>query len=192
MSLHILVNFMSDLEKLLQALKFAADKHRDQRRKGAHQPPYINHPIEVCEQLIRVGKVEDLNILLAALLHDTVEDTDATPEELETLFGKQVREIVAEVTDDKSLPKAARKEKQVEHAPHLSVEAKQVKLSDKISNIREIGNDPPADWSRERKLEYLAWGERVINAGLRNVNADLEKLFDETTQTARTKIEAEN
>ena len=183
---------MEEIAKLLQALKFAAEKHRDQRRKGAHQPPYINHPIEVCEQLVRVGKVTDLNILLAAVLHDTVEDTETKPEEIEALFGKRVREIVAEVTDDKSLPKAERKQKQVEHAPHLSTEAKQVKLSDKISNIREIAADPPDGWSRERKLEYLAWGERVVNAGLRGVNADLEKLFDETVRTARVKIEAQN
>ncbi len=183
---------MNDLAKLLQALKLAADKHRDQRRKGAHQPPYINHPIEVCEQLVRVGKVNDLNILLAAVLHDTIEDTDTTPEEIEAMFGRRVREVVAEVTDDKSLPKAERKEKQVEHAPHLSIEAKQVKLSDKISNIREIGNDPPADWSKERKLEYVAWGERVADAGLRGVNQNLENLFDETVRTARAKIEAGN
>ena len=177
-----------NLAKLLAAFKFAADKHRDQRRKGAHQPPYINHPIEVCEQLVRVGKVEDLNILLAAILHDTVEDTDTTPEEIEMLFGKRVSEIVAEVTDDKGLPKAERKQKQIEHAPHISPEAKQVKLSDKISNIREIANDSPLNWTKKRKLEYLSWGESVVNAGLRGVNADLEKLFDEILSAARTKI----
>ena len=183
---------MSDLIKLLEAVKFAADKHRDQRRKGAHQPPYINHPIEVCEQLVRIGKVDDLNILLAAVLHDTVEDTETTPEEIESRFGRRVREIVAEVTDDKTLPKAARKEKQVEHAPHLSVEAKHVKLSDKISNIREIGDDPPADWSKERKLEYFAWGERVADAGLRGINQDLENLFDETVRVTRAKVKGGN
>jgi len=181
-----------NLAKLLAALKFSADKHRDQRRKGAHQPPYINHPIEVCEQLVRVGKIEDINILLAAVLHDTVEDTETTKEEIAKKFGGRVSEIVMEVTDDKNLPKAERKEKQVEHAPHLSPEAKQVKLSDKISNIREIANDPPENWSKQRKLEYLAWGERVVNAGLRGVNADLEKLFDETVAESRRKIETEN
>lgn len=181
---------MEDLAKLLQALKFAADQHRDQRRKGAHKPPYINHPIEVVEQLVRVGKVSDLNILLAAALHDTVEDTDTTPADIEKMFGKKVSEIVAEVTDDKSLPKAERKQKQVEHAPHLSLEAKQVKLSDKISNIREIGADPPADWDKQRKLDYVAWGEKVINAGLRGANANLENLFDETAKTARERIES--
>jgi guanosine-3',5'-bis(diphosphate) 3'-pyrophosphohydrolase len=181
-----------NLAKLLAAFKFAADKHRDQRRKGAHQPPYINHLIEVTEQLVRVGKIEDINILLAAALHDTVEDTETTKEEIAEKFGERVSEIVMEVTDDKNLPKAERKEKQIEHAPHLSVEAKQVKLSDKISNIREIANDPPADWSKARKLQYLAWGERVVNAGLRGVNADLEKMFDETVSESRKKIEKGN
>lgn len=181
---------MEDLAKLLQALKFAADHHRNQRRKGAHEPPYINHPIEVVEQLVRVGKVTDINILLAAALHDTVEDTSAKPEDIEANFGKRVREIVAEVTDDKSLPKQERKQKQVEHAPHLSVEAKHVKLSDKISNIREIGVDPPADWDKQRKMDYFTWGEKVVNAGLRGVNEDLEQLFDETVKTARQKVEA--
>ncbi|HEX8565283.1 MAG TPA: HD domain-containing protein [Pyrinomonadaceae bacterium] len=181
-----------NLAKLLAAFKFAADKHRDQRRKGAHQPPYINHLIEVTEQLVRVGKIEDINILVAAVLHDTVEDTKTTKEEIAEKFGERVSEIVMEVTDDKNLPKAERKEKQVEHAPNLSTEAKQIKLSDKTSNIREIAVDSPADWSKGRKLEYLAWGERVVNAGLRGVNADLEKLFDETVAESRRKIEAEN
>lgn len=179
-----------NLAKLLAAFKFAADKHRDQRRKGARQPPYVNHLIEVAEQLARVGKIEDINVLLAAVLHDTVEDTKTTKEEIAEKFSKRVSEIVMEVTDDKDLPKAERKEKQVEHAAHLSIEAKLVKLSDKISNIREIANDPPEGWSKERKLEYLRWGERVINAGLRGVNADLEKLFDETVAESRRKIES--
>src|SRR5215210_4700703 len=181
-----------NLGKLLAALKFSANKHRNQRRKGESEPPYINHPIEVCEQLVRVGKVEDINILLAAVLHDTVEDTETSAEEIAGKFGKRVSEIVMEVTDDKTLPKAERKEKQVEHAPHLSTEAKQVKLSDKISNIREIAVDPPAGWTKQRKLDYLAWGERVVGAGLRGINAGLEKLFDETVAESRRKIEAEN
>lgn len=183
---------MENTAKLLQALKFAAEKHRNERRKGAHQPPYINHLIEVCEQLVRVGKVVDENILLAAVLHDTVEDTDATPEEIEKLFGKRTSEIVMEVTDDKNLPKAERKQKQIEHAPSLSIEAKHVKLSDKISNIREIGVDPPEHWDKQQKLDYVAWGEAVVNAGLRGVNRDLEQLFDEVAQMTRFKIENQN
>lgn len=180
---------METTAKLLQALKFAADKHRDQRRKGAHEPPYINHLIEVCVQLATVGKITDENILLAAVLHDTVEDTATTREEIAEMFGATVADVVMEVTDDKNLPKATRKQKQVEHAPHLSPEAKLVKLSDKISNIREIGVDPPADWDKQRKLDYVRWGETVVDAGLRGVNADLEKLFDETAQATRERIE---
>lgn len=180
---------MENLTDLMQALKFAADKHRDQRRKGAHKPPYINHLIEVTEQLARVGKISDPNILLAAALHDAVEDEVATVEEIEAKFGCRVREIVIELTDDKNLSKQERKQKQVEHALHLSLEAKQIKLSDKISNIREIGADPPADWDQQQKLDYVAWGEKVVNAGLRGVNADLEKLFDETVKTTRTLLE---
>lgn len=180
---------MENAAKLMQAIKFAADKHRDQRRKGANEPPYINHLIEVSAQLAIVGKVTDENILCAAVLHDTVEDTATTAEELTEIFGAKVSQIVMEVTDDKNLPKAERKQKQVEHAPHLSIEAKQVKLSDKISNIREIGVDPPSDWDKQRKLDYAAWGEKVVNAGLRGANADLEKLFDETVKMTRSRIE---
>lgn len=182
---------MENTAKLLAAIKYAADQHRDQRRKGAHQPPYINHPIEVCEQVVRVGKINDTNILLAAVLHDTIEDTDTTPEDIEKMFGTRVSEIVLELTDDKDLPKAERKQKQIEHAPHLSIEAKCVKLSDKISNIREIGVDPPADWDKQRKLDYVAWGEKVVDAGLRGVNANLEKLFDETVQMTKARIKNE-
>ena len=134
-----------NLAKLLAAFKFAADKHRDQRRKGAHQPPYINHLIEVAEQLARVGKIEDINVLLAAALHDTVEDTKTTKEEIAEKFGAPVSEIVMEVTDDKDLSKAERKEKEVEHAPNLSIEGKLVKISDKIRKIREIANDKLVD-----------------------------------------------
>lgn len=176
------------MEKLLEAINFAAEKHRNQRRKGASQTPYINHTIAVAEQLARIGKVNDSNILIAAILHDTIEDTETTAEEIEARFGQKVKEIVLEVTDDKTLPKSERKQKQVEHAPHLSIEAKHVKLSDKLNNVREVIADPPQNWSVERKLEYLAWGERVINAGLRGVNDDLEKLFDETVRVGREKL----
>ena len=176
--------------ELLSALKFAADQHRDQRRKGAHQAPYINHIIEVVETLAHVGKVTDDNILIAAALHDVVEDTAIKPEEIAQKFGAKVARIVAEVTDDKSLPKPTRKQKQIEHAPHLSTEAKHIKLADKISNIREVGVDPGEGWDKQRRLDYVAWGESVINAGLRGVNADLEKLFDQTVMQTRTLIES--
>jgi GTP diphosphokinase / guanosine-3',5'-bis(diphosphate) 3'-diphosphatase len=179
---------MNDLSKLLAAASFAAKKHKLQKRKGDDGEPYINHPLEVANLLANIGKVEDYNILTAAILHDTVEDTDATKEEITELFGATVCGYVLEVTDDKSLPKEERKQKQIEHAPHLSAGAKQIKLADKISNITDVTNNPPHDWSHERKIEYVEWGKKVI-AGLRGVNKNLEDYFDEIVSKAKTKFE---
>ena len=120
-------------------------------------------------------------------MHDTVEDTETTKEEIEKLFGETVAKMVLEVTDDKSLPKAERKQQQIEHAPHLSDGAKQVKLGDKISNIRDVMENPPDGWSDERRLEYVEWGEKVVN-GLRGANENLEKHFDELVAEAKQKI----
>jgi GTP diphosphokinase / guanosine-3',5'-bis(diphosphate) 3'-diphosphatase len=169
---------MNNLANLLQAISFSAKKHRFQKRKGIDGEPYINHPIEVANILANVGKVTDFNILTAAVLHDTVEDTETTAEELTNLFGEKVCGIVLEVTDDKSLPKHERKLLQIEHSPHLSIEAKQVKLADKISNVSDVLNNPP-DWTEERKREYVVWAKKVV-AGLRGVNAELDELFDKT------------
>lgn len=178
---------MNNLQKLLEAASYAARQHRGQKRKGADKEPYINHPLEVANLLANVGKVEDYDILIAALLHDTIEDTETTKEELTEKFGATVADYVMEVTDDKSLPKAERKQKQVEHAPHLSMGAKIIKLGDKISNITDITNNPPHDWSQTRKLEYVEWGEKVV-AGLRGANENLEDYFDQTVQRAREKF----
>jgi len=169
---------------LLQALHFAADKHRDQRRKGVEASPYINHLIEVTELLARVGGITDIVTLQAAILHDTLEDTQTTPEELEAAFGPAVRQVVEEVTDNKQLPKAERKRLQIEHASHLSARAKRVKLADKISNVRSIIHTPPAEWSLERKREYLDWSERVV-AGCRGCNAALEQAYAEALAEGR-------
>jgi|SRR5215213_2529536 len=177
----------SDIAKFIEAAGFAAKKHRNQKRKGADGEPYINHPLEVANLLANVGKVEDCEVLIAALLHDTIEDTGTTEEEITGLFGAKVCGMVREVTDDKSLPKAERKQMQVEHAPHLSPGAKLIKLSDKISNITDILKNPPHDWSLERKREYVEWGERVV-AGLRGANAELEKHFDELAEKAKQKF----
>jgi len=163
---------------ILRAIRFSAEKHNDQRRKDAKSSPYINHPIEVAEILWRVGEVRDEILLVAAILHDTIEDTNTTKEEIETEFGKEVLMLVLEVTDDKSLPKQTRKQLQVEHAPHKSERAKLLKIADKINNIRDIIKAPPEDWSLDRKQEYLLWSERVV-AGLRGVSPKLEKLYDE-------------
>jgi (p)ppGpp synthase/HD superfamily hydrolase len=177
----------TDTARLLAAAKFAAQRHAAQRRKGADAAPYVNHCIEVAETLCRVGGVRDADVLVAALLHDTVEDTGTKPGEIEERFGRRVREIVEEVTDDMSLPKARRKELQVEHAPHLSAEAKQVKLADKTANVREVAAAPPPDWPQERRVEYLAWAESVV-AGLRGVNRRLEDNFDRALHEARQRL----
>jgi len=170
--------------EILKAAHFAAERHRDQRRKGVDASPYINHPIEVAETLARVGSVSDLATLQAALLHDTIEDTETTEAEIESVFGPEVRDLVAEVTDDKSLPKTERKKRQIEHAPQLTVRAKQIKLADKICNTRDVSQSPPDDWSYERRVEYVDWGEAVV-AGCRGVNEKLEGCYDEVLRQAR-------
>lgn len=142
---------------LLRAVEFSAERHRGQRRKGVDASPYINHSIEVAAMLANVAGVRDLAILIAAVLHDTIEDTRTSPEELEAAFGPEVRLLVQEVTDDKTLPKAERKRLQVKHAPQLSPSAKLIKLADKVSNVRDVTDRPPSDWSVERRREYLDW-----------------------------------
>jgi guanosine-3',5'-bis(diphosphate) 3'-pyrophosphohydrolase len=153
----------NELALLLKALAFAAHKHRDQRRKDPAASPYINHPIALADVLVNEGGVTDVEVLCAALLHDTVEDTDTTHEELANAFGSRVARIVAEVTDDQALPKAERKRLQVEQAAHLSPEAKLVKLADKICNLRDVAERPPASWDLARRREYFDWAKRVVD-----------------------------
>ena len=165
------------LAALVQAMAFAADKHRNQRRKDAEASPYINHPIALANVLANEGGVQDVTVLCAAVLHDTIEDTETTADELRALFGDQVASVVLEVTDDKSLDKAQRKQLQIEHAAHCSPQAKLVKLADKICNLRDLVASPPADWSAERKQAYFDWAAAVV-AGLRGVHPGLEAVFD--------------
>ena len=171
----------SDLTLLLKALAFAAHKHRDQKRKDAEASPYINHPIALADLLVNEAGITDIEVLCAALLHDTVEDTDTTHEELVNAFGSRIARIVAEVTDDTSLPSPERKRLQIEHAPKLSAEAKLVKLADKICNLRDIVERPPAKWDVQRRREYFDWASRVVG-GLRGAGSDemrrLEAAFD--------------
>lgn len=164
-------------DRLIDALEFAAHKHRDQRRKDVHASPYINHPIALAHVLAVEAAIDDEKTLIAAILHDTIEDTETTFEELRERFGLKVAEIVAEVTDDKSLPKLRRKELQIEHAPHLTRRAKLVKLADKICNLRDMAAHPPHDWPLARRREYFDWAKQVID-GLRGTHRKLEKLFD--------------
>ena len=148
---------------LLKVLRFASQKHKDQRRKDKERSPYINHPIDVAERIWNRGDYHQINAVCAALLHDTVEDTNTSFEELEALFGKEITDIVREVTDDKSLPKAARKQAQIDHGPHLSTEAKHIKLGDKTSNVTDVCRSTPPDWSPERCMEYLDWTKRMVD-----------------------------
>jgi len=167
----------SELAPLLRALAFAAHKHRDQRRKDAEASPYINHPIALADVLVNEGGITEVEVLCAALLHDTVEDTDTTPQELARAFGARIAGIVAEVTDDKTLAKAERKRLQVEHAATISREAKLVKLADKICNLRDVAARPPAEWDLARRREYFEWAKSVVER-LRGVHPRLEAAFD--------------
>lgn len=172
---------------LLKAVNFAAEKHRNQRRKDQIQTPYINHPIQVATYISIIGGINDQEVLAAAVLHDTLEDTDTQPEILEEMFGLRVRQLVEAVTDDKTLNKAERKRMQVEHAATLSDGAILIKLGDKISNVRDIVYNPPHGWLKNRKLEYFDWAEAVIN-NCRKINDPLENYFLETVTHCREKM----
>lgn len=169
---------------VIAAAHFSADKHRDQRRKGARNTPYINHPLEVAERLNRIGSIEDAAVLAAAILHDTIEDTETTQVELERLFGTDVAAIVAELTDDPMLLKDERKRLEIAHAPGLSTPARLIKLSDKTSNIADLATSPPGDWTLTRRREYVAFATRVV-AGCRGLNAALDAEFDRVLADVR-------
>jgi len=166
-----------DLKLLLKALSFSAQKHKDQRRKDVDASPYINHPISLASILCNEAHVTDIDVICGALLHDTVEDTDTTFDELSREFGETIKGIVADVSDDKSLTKAERKQQQIEHAAHASDKAKMVKLADKISNLRDVSTNAPSDWSLARRQEYFDWAKKVIDQ-VRGTHDDLEALFD--------------
>lgn len=167
----------TDVALVLRASAFAAHKHRNQRRKDVDASPYINHPLTLANVLANEAGVTDTVTLCAALLHDTVEDTDTTAAELAQAFGAEISGVVLEVTDDRSLPKAERKRLQVEHAATISDRAKLVKLADKISNLRDVATSPPAGWPLERRREYFDWAKSVVDR-LRGVHAGLEDAFD--------------
>ena len=177
----------AETANLLKAIEFASRKHSTQRRKDEEASPYINHSIAVTHLLADTGSVTDLVTLMVGVLHDTIEDTTTTGEELEAQFGRTVRKVVEELTDDKSLDPAVRKRRQIEHAPHLSRRAKEIKLADKIANVQDVTDAPPATWDLTRRTEYLDWTEKVV-AGCRGTNAALEKLYDEVLKRGRAKF----
>jgi (p)ppGpp synthase/HD superfamily hydrolase len=168
----------SDVVAVARALDFAARQHSKQRRKGEAGEPYVNHLAEVARLVAEATGGKDTVAVLAALLHDAIEDTPTTREELEREFGREVADVVVEVTDDKSLPRVERKRLQVESAPRKSARAKLIKIADKTSNLRSIAGSPPVGWDLKRQREYFDWAARVV-AGCRGVNASLEKWFDE-------------
>lgn len=165
------------LSIVIKCANFAAIKHKDQRRKDENETPYINHPIGVANILVQEGNIHDPVVIIAALLHDTVEDTDTTFEEIETQFGTEVCNIVKEVTDDKSLPKAERKRLQIENAPKCSHKAKLIKLADKLYNLRDLQKAIPVGWSEDRVKEYFKWAKAVVD-GCRRTNFNLERELD--------------
>jgi (p)ppGpp synthase/HD superfamily hydrolase len=168
---------LNDTVKLASAYRFAADKHVAQRRKGEAAEPMINHLAEVADLVARATDGADVDLIAAAVLHDTVEDTNTTFDELEARFGPRVAALVAEVTDDKSLPSHERKRLQIENAAHASYGAKVIKLADKTSNLRAMAVSPPRNWSDARRADYLDWSRRVV-ANCRGANRWLEDQFD--------------
>lgn len=162
---------------VLRAAQFAAHKHRDQRRKDVRATPYINHPLELAHILSTEGGVTDPVVLAAALLHDTIEDTETTYEELRGAFGVRVADIVIEVTDTKFLGKQARKRLQISKAGRSTAGAKQVKIADKLCNLRDILAGPPSSWSLKRKQEYFDWAKAVVDR-VRDANPRLARKFD--------------
>ena len=170
-----------DLHAILTAAHFAAEKHANQKRKGKAGEPYINHLLEVAQLISSALPEPDTNLVIAALLHDTIEDAGVTREELIERFGEDVASLVMEVTDDKSLPKLERKRLQIENAPKKSVRAQFIKVADKISNMRSILISPPKEWDLERKEKYFEWARRVVGA-LSSPNPVLIAEFERTYQ----------
>jgi (p)ppGpp synthase/HD superfamily hydrolase len=174
---------MKEWIAVLRAADMAARWHVHQRRKGVAQEPYINHLLEVASLVTEATGGTDPNLVIAALLHDAIEDRGVTAEMLASEFGKQIADLVMEVSDDKALPKENRKRMQVENAGKKSHKAKLIKLADKISNLRAIASSPAADWSVERRLEYIQWAKSVV-VGLRGTSPWLEQQFDEAAVRA--------
>jgi (p)ppGpp synthase/HD superfamily hydrolase len=173
-----------DTVLVTRACEFAALRHVQQRRKGVAGEPYVNHLAEVAALLAEATGGGDAVLVAAAFLHDTLEDTPTTFEELEELFGQEIAHLVGEVTDDKSLPKAERKRLQISTAPARSVRAKLIKIADKTSNVRAMASSPPAGWDISRIAEYVEWADQVV-AGCRGLNATLEQAFDLAVAQAR-------
>ncbi|MBV8823383.1 MAG: HD domain-containing protein [Hyphomicrobiales bacterium] len=178
---------MSDVSLIMQAADFAARRHAGQRRKGVAAEPYVNHLLEVAALLADATGGNDAALIAAALLHDSLEDTATEYEEIDARFGPDIAALVAAVTDDKSLPKAERKRRQIESAPNATSRAKLLKIADKTSNVRALIVSPPTNWDLARVVEYIDWAEQVV-ARCRGQNAMLERAFDAAVTDARAAI----
>lgn len=178
---------MTTMMLVTKAYRCASVWHSEQRRKGEAAEPYINHLAEVADLVSEATGGSDINLIAAAVLHDAIEDAGITHEQLAAEFNRDIADLVLEVTDDKSLPKAERKRLQVEMAPRKSPRAKMLKIADKTSNLRAILSSPPADWSGQRKLEYVEWAKAVV-AGARGHSSDLERRFDDVANALETAL----
>ena len=172
---------MNGIVGIARALDFAARKHAGQRRKGLKAEPYINHLTEVALLLAEASGGNDSALVMAGLLHDTIEDTETSREELAEAFGVDVASLVAEVTDDTSLPREDRKRRQVETAPGKTARARMIKLADKIANLHSIAESPPMGWSERKKREYVAWA-RAVAAACGRTNEWLEERFEKAAR----------
>lgn len=179
------------MQLLLKSVDFAARAHRDQRRKGAAQEPYINHPIEVSRLIIECEPGTDEDILCAAVLHDVIEDCGATRDEIAACFNDIIADIVLEVSDDKALPRDERKAKQIETAPYLTNGAKLVRLADKVANVGAMLTDTPIGWDDKQILAYVDWAEAVV-APCRMVSTRLSDRFDAIARDVRAFHEDQN
>jgi len=178
----------SDTSKILFAVNFPAEKHKDQRRKNPDKIPYINHPVGVADILIEEGKVEEVDWICAALLHDTIEDTDTTEEEITKHFGPNVASIVKELSDDKLLPQAERKRLTIVNAPNKSIAAKTVGMCDKIYNLRDLERILPAGWTEQRRVEYFIWSKKVVEHYY-HANSNLAQIMQNMFLEHKTEME---
>lgn len=175
-----------EIETIMQAARFAAHRHSGQTRKGSKQEPYVNHLAEVAALLADI--TDDAGLISAGWLHDTIEDRGATRAELADAFGADVADLVCEVTDDKSLGKAERKQRQIDEVADKSARARLLKLADKTSNVAAIVESPPADWPDERLRDYVRWARTVVDAGCRGLDASLEAKFDAAVDRAEARF----
>jgi len=174
--------------EVLKAADTAAHWHSHQRRKGKHEEPYVNHLLEVAMLVAEATEGKRPDLVVAALLHDSIEDQEVPRKMIAASFGENIASIVMELTDDKTQPKDVRKRHQIETAPYKSADAKIIKLADKISNLRAIATSPPADWSVQRRLDYIDWARQVV-AGLRGTSSSLEHQFDEAAKHAEASVQ---